>query len=168
MPAFCSNCGTKQTNAAKFCPNCGQPTASATPTKKKTKSPLAGPEKELWTGQSKSLISEMSSGKVAEGKYRMTTKMLYFEKGLITTKSEQVPLWAIRDVDVKRDLSQKMRKVGTVLVHVEHSDYTGRPNVEIKDIEDYENLKSLLNEHAQKARIAHEAWQKTHFYGEGQ
>ena len=62
---------------------------------------------------------------------------------------------------------QKMRGVGTVIVHVEHSDYTGRDTVILQDIEGPLDVRDQLNKHAQRERRQHDQHQRTQWYGRG-
>ncbi len=169
--AFCPNCGTKS-EGAKFCPNCGQVLAAqdtqhAMPAAQPVAPmPERAMEETLWEGASKELSSMASGGRFTKAKYRLTNKALYFEEGMLSTTSQQVPLWAIRDIDMKQSMTQKMRGVGTIVVHVQHSDYTGRDNVALQDIEGPGKVRDLLNQHAQTERLAHERRQQTHYYGQ--
>src|SRR4051812_5738272 len=110
--AFCRNCGHQYEGAANFCPQCGQPQgASSTPEQSFSEEP----EKLLWQGEGKDLTNLATSGQLVRRRYRLTTKTLYFDEGLVTTASQQVPLWAVRDIDVKQYLMQKPRGVADVI-----------------------------------------------------
>jgi uncharacterized membrane protein YdbT with pleckstrin-like domain len=105
-----------------------------------------------------------SGGRIRRARYRLTTKMLYFEHGVLSTTAEQIPLWAIRDLDLKQSVTQKLRTIGTLVVHVEHSDYTGRSEVMLEDIEQPAYVRDLINQGAHRERIAHERHKQTRFY----
>lgn len=92
---------------------------------------------------------------------------MYFDEGLISTVSQQVPLWAVRDVDVRQGMLQKARGVGDVLVRVEHSDYTGRNLVEMRDVEGPLTVRDHLNKYASKERREHDQRSRTQWYGRG-
>ena len=170
MP-FCRNCGSEYEGAAKFCPECGQPqspdvAANVTVTpQEKTQRPEDEPEEVLWEGESKSLTNRMSSGRVVGARYRLTNTMLYFREGLISTTTQQIPLWAVRDIDVREGMLQKTRGMGDIIVHVEHSDYTGRNTVEMRDVEQPGKVAQLLNEQAQRERFAYQQRMQTRYYG---
>src|SRR5689334_7022703 len=117
MP-FCPECGTKHEDA-KFCPNCGLPQpgtlaaageSASVASREGSSSALPSfeaPEETLWEGESKNVTNDASGGRVVQARYRITNRTLYWSKGVLTTNSEQVPLWAGRDIDVKQDLLQK-------------------------------------------------------------
>ncbi len=165
MP-FCRNCGHQYQGAAKFCPECGH--SQAPNVGAPEQAPEIGEaeaETTLWEGDSQNLAKAASGGRIVLSRYRITTRNLYFDAGLITTTSEQVPLWAVRDIDMKQYLVQKMRGLGDVIVHVQHSDYTGRAKVELRDVQNPAYVRELLNQHAQRERLAYQQRQQTHYYG---
>jgi len=161
--AFCTNCGNDAGNA-RFCGNCGQP-MSAGSGPAPAAMPTNQPETTLWEGASKELSSMASGGRLTKARYRLTNKALYFEEGMLSTTSQQVPLWAVRDIDMKQSMTQKMRGVGTVIVHVQHSDYTGRDNVTLQDIEQPGTVRDLLNQYSSTERLDHERRQQTRYFG---
>src|SRR4051812_19470539 len=55
---------------------------------------------------------------IGGGRYRLTSHYLYFERGTLKTDSQQVPVSALHDIDVRQSMSQKARGVGTVIVHI--------------------------------------------------
>ncbi len=165
MP-FCRNCSHQYQGVAKFCPECGPSQApnAAAP----EQAPAIGEteaETTLWEGESQDLTNAVSGGRVVTSRYRVTTRNLYFDAGLVTTTSEQIPLWAVRDIDMKQYLVQKLRGLGDVEVHVEHSDYTGRDTVLLRDIQSPASVRDLLNQHAQRERLAYQQRQQTRYYG---
>ncbi len=165
--AFCRNCGTEH-QGANFCPNCGTPQAAGTNVQQQHQPPRQDDEEAaVWEGASSDMMSAASSGRLSSCRYRLTTKSLYFDEGLLSSNSQQVPLWAVRDIDVKQGMVQKMRGVGTVIVHVEHSDYTGRNKVELRDIEGPLDVRDQLNRYAQRERLQYDQRQRTQWYGRG-
>jgi hypothetical protein len=170
MP-FCRHCGHQYEGVAKFCPECGQPqsdVAAAQPqSPQETPVSQDEPEEVLWEGESKSMANRMSGGKVVSARYRLTNRGIYFREGVVTTTTQQVPLWAVRDVDVHEGLLQRRRGVGTVVVRVEHSDYTGLNKVYMEDIEEPGKVAQFINEHAQRERFAYQQRQQTRYYGQG-
>ena len=118
MP-FCPDCGTEH-QGARFCPNCGIPqpgttapgahAAVATPS-----APASIPEREeedektVWEGEAKTVTKAATRGHLVTARYQLTNKTLYFQEGALSTRQQQVPLWAVRDIDVERSLTQKAR-----------------------------------------------------------
>jgi hypothetical protein len=167
--AFCGECGAEQ-QGTRFCPNCGAPQAAGVTGETSGQHrppPVEEEERTVWEGSSRNLTSAASGGKLASCRYRLTSKYLYFDAGLISTTSEQVPLWAVRDIDVKQSLLQKARGVGDVVVHVQHSDYTGRERVDLRDIEGPADVRDQLNRYAHRERREHDQRQRTQWYGRG-
>ena len=164
--AFCGNCGTEH-EGANFCPNCGTPQGTGTAVEKHRPPQQDDEETAVWEGASNNMTSAASGGRLSSCRYRLTTKSIYFDEGMLSSNSQQVPLWAVRDIDVRQGMVQKMRGVGTVIVHVEHSDYTGRSMVEIRDVEGPLTVRDHLNKYAHKARLDHDQRQRTQYYGRG-
>jgi len=176
MP-FCPECGTKH-DGAKFCPNCGfpQPGAAAEGETTSSASARAGapspseqagieaPEETLWEGESKNVKNVASGGRVVQARYRVTSRALYWSRGVLTTNSEQIPLWAVRDIDVKQNLLQKRRGVGDVRVWCQHDDYTGRAWVRLESVEKPHEVRDLLNQHSQQQRLWYDERARTKLY----
>lgn len=116
----------------------------------------------LWEGERKTMTGSATG--MVRARYRMTAEYLYFDAGLVSNKSEQIPLWAVRDVDVKQSMTQKARNVGDVIVRCQHDDYTGRPQVTCESIEDPKSVRDLINQHAGQARLEHQRRGQTQIY----
>lgn len=124
-------------------------------------------EQTIWQGERKTMTSSATGGKVVSARYRITNQKIYFDAGLVSSKSEQVPLWAVRDIDVKQSMTQKARHVGDVIVKVQHSEYTGRPEVKLESIEKPQEVRDLLNQWSEWARHEHLKRQSTvHYQGQ--
>ncbi|MEI9907808.1 MAG: PH domain-containing protein [Actinomycetota bacterium] len=106
----------------------------------------------LWEGETKDLASMATGGKVVRRKYRVTTEYVYEDAGVIGSREEQIPLWAIRDIDVKQSILQKTRGVGDVRIRVEANDYTGKKEITFESIETPKEVRDLLNEYSRSAR----------------
>lgn len=115
----------------------------------------------IWAGESKSLTSLATGGKIVTAKYKVTTEYVYLDTGVLSTKGEQIPLWAIRDCDVKQSLMQRTRGVSNLTLMCEHNDFTGKKEFVLEDIEGAKELRDLINQHSKTARIEHESQQKT-------
>lgn len=164
--AFCGECGTEH-QGSKFCPNCGAPQTSSVAAEQHRPPNLDEDEMTVWEGASRNITSAASGGRLSSCRYRLTNKALYFDEGLISTTSQQVPLWAVRDIDVHQGMLQKARGVGSIVIHVQHSDYTGRDQVEIKDVEGPATIRDQLNKYAVNERRDHDQRQRTQWYGRG-
>lgn len=94
------------------------------------------------------------------GRYRLTSHYLFFEKGLLSTNAQQVPIAAVLDVDVKQSMTQKAREVATITVHIQRA--RGVELVQIDDVPDFREAQRLINETAHNARLAIQRNQNTH------
>lgn len=110
----------------------------------------------LWEGVGKSLVAQASQGTLGAKKYTITDEYIYSEIGSLSSRGEQVPMWAVRDVDFKQSLMQKARGVATITVRTEHNDFTGASLIALEDIEAGIELRDLINRAAQTARLAYQ------------
>lgn len=116
-------------------------------------------EPTLWEGAAQTLAGAATGGKVA-ARYRITKWHLYFESGLITTNSQQVPMHLIRDVDVRQSMTQKARGVGDVLVHV----LTEQSPVVMVSVQDPKAVRDIVNRAASEARAHYQRQQTTQYH----
>ena len=72
----------------------------------------------LWAGEGKSLTAVASGGKVVSAKYKITEDYVFVTTGLMSSSEEQIPMWAIRDCDIKQTMVQKARGVSNVVDRV--------------------------------------------------
>lgn len=91
--------------------------------------------------------------KVGAGRYRLTDKYLFFEKGMLSTKAQQIPIHELHDVDAKQSMSQKARGVGTITISVHRS--SGVEVVHLEDIPNFREGVQKINKaaHAERERI---------------
>jgi hypothetical protein len=75
----------------------------------------------LWFGESKSAAT--SAAGVSKARYRITKDRVWIESGLLGTRTESVPLWAIRDMDVRQAVWQRGNDVGDVVLNLEDPAY---------------------------------------------
>jgi hypothetical protein len=104
------------------------------------------PADALWSATGKPI-----SG-IGAGRYWMSSHHLFFEKGTLRTDSQQVPISAVVDVDVKQTMTQKARGVFTVLVHIQRAH--GIEVVTMDDIPDGREAMRTINAAAAAARLA--------------
>lgn len=115
----------------------------------------------IWSGESKSLTNVASGGKIVTERYRVTSEYIYVETGLLGSKGEQIPMWAVRDLDTNQSLIQKARGLGDLVIHCEHNDYTGRRSFTLASIENFRELRDQIAGIAQDARLNHQRLQQT-------
>jgi len=81
----------------------------------------------LWYGESQNAAT--SAAGVAKARYRITQDRVWIESGLLGTRTESVPLWAIRDMDVRQALWQRDKDVGDVVLNLEDPAYGAQGNM---------------------------------------
>ena len=177
--AFCTVCGWKYDGTPRFCQQCGTPlapdAAAAAPT---VAAPVVGgaypppapagtqtwtsEEHDLWTGKS---IDMVTAGDLSPNHYRLTTRTLYFKHGRMGSVEKSVPLWAVKAVTLEQGLIDKARHVGTLLVHVEHDDWTeGINQVRLEEIPDAAQVRDMLLNQAREENYNYERRKQTMFY----
>mgnify|MGYP001216223073 CR=1 FL=1 len=83
-------------------------------------------------------------------KYTLTTKSLQMNKGLLTSTQDDLLLFRVMDVSIKRTLFQKMAGLGTLLIR--SSDKTN-PVLEIRNIKHCVVFKTALDERVENERL---------------
>ena len=84
-------------------------------------------------------------------KYKLSVDRLFFETGALNTEEEEVQLYRIRDISVRRSLWQKICGVGTVTVN---SSDKSTPTIMLKNVKRPKDVKELLNEQVEKVKVA--------------
>jgi hypothetical protein len=112
----------------------------------------------VWQGRRLSLLGAAAGGRVPTTRYRITAARLYWTVGRLGTKTQEAPMWAVRDAVVSQSVSQRARRVGTVTVSLQHPAYTVAPTfVLLEDVEKPRDVSALLNSAARIARSEHDA-----------
>jgi hypothetical protein len=75
----------------------------------------------LWFGESKNAAT--SAVGVSKARYRITKDRVWIESGLLGSRTESVPLWAIKDMDVRIAVWQQGKDVGDVVLNLEDPSY---------------------------------------------
>jgi len=83
-------------------------------------------------------------------KYSLTPKSLQLNKGLLTSTQDDILLFRVMDVSIKRTLFQKMAGLGTLIIR--SSDKTN-PVLEIRNIKNCQVLKTALDERVENERL---------------
>ena len=110
----------------------------------------------IWEGERTTLTSLASKGKLVRERYRLTAEHLHFDAGILSTKAEQIPTWAIRDVDLEQSLKQRAMGIGDVIVACKHGEYTGREKVTLEGVKDPKTVRDLVMQVGKKARLEHQ------------
>ncbi|PWR09919.1 hypothetical protein DKT68_10565 [Micromonospora acroterricola] len=99
---------------------------------------------------------------IGAGRYKLTATMLYFERGVLSTNAQQVPIAHVVDVDLRQSLTQKARGVGSVVVKVQRTN--GLELVVLEDLPDPRAAVAVINQTAQAARLVEQQRMNTHHY----
>ena len=83
-------------------------------------------------------------------KYRLSKDRLFIEMGALSVKQDEVQLYRVRDISMKKSLWQRLFGVGTITVN--SSDKT-MPEVTLKNVKHPFEVKELLNEQVEKVKI---------------
>ena len=83
-------------------------------------------------------------------KYRLDEERLYIETGFFTSTEDEVRLYRITDVTLRRSFGQKLVGVGTI--HCDSSDVTMQ-NFDIKNVKHPKNVKDMLSKLVDESRM---------------
>ncbi|WP_324275562.1 PH domain-containing protein [Blastococcus brunescens] len=75
----------------------------------------------LWFGESRNAAT--SAAGVSKARYRITRDRVWIESGLLGTRTESVPLWAVNDMDVRQAVWQRGNDIGDVVLNLEDPTY---------------------------------------------
>ena len=111
----------------------------------------------LWQGERKSLTTAMTGGKVVSARYVVTSQVITFSAGLLSTKEELVPMRAVVDADLRQSMTQKSRGVGDLLIKLDASlaNRYGQHAVKLESIEDPRSVREIILKAAHAARTAY-------------
>ena len=96
-------------------------------------------------------------------KYSLSEDRIFCEKGLLNLHEEEILLYRVRDLELKRSLGQRIFGVGSVMVH--SSDKT-MPILELKNIKSPKEVKEMLYRQVEASKDARRM-RTTEVVGEG-
>jgi hypothetical protein len=96
---------------------------------------------------------------IGAGRYKLTKDLLYFEKGALSTRAQQIQTWEIHDVDASQSMTQKARGVGNIVLTAMRA--SGREAVVLEDVPNFREGVQAINQAAHEAREAHRVKQQT-------
>lgn len=116
----------------------------------------------VWVGEKKSMGT--SAIGMASVRYRITRDKVYVDSGLLGTSSEQVPLYAVHDIDVRQNLMQQPKNIGDVVLHLDGTmTYNGLSQLVLDNIEDPYGVRDLLNPLVSEARAKKQMLTQTQY-----
>ena len=83
-------------------------------------------------------------------RYAMSDDRLFLETGAFNIKDEEVVLYRVRDISLKRSLWQRMCGVGTLVIQ---SSDKSMPKLELKNIKKPREVKEMLHENVEEMKI---------------
>ena len=83
-------------------------------------------------------------------RYALSEDRIFLSVGFFSLKDEDVLLYRVRDLSLRRSLWQRLCGVGTITVV--SSDKT-TPNLVLKNVKDATNVKELIHEQVETAKI---------------
>lgn len=84
-------------------------------------------------------------------RYRLSDDRIFRETGLLNLKEEEVLLYRVRDLELRRSLFQRIFGVGTVCVH--SSDKT-TPHLDLLNIKNPREVKELLHRQVEEMKLS--------------
>ena len=84
-------------------------------------------------------------------RYRLSEDRIFRETGLLNLREEEVLLYRVRDLELKRSLFQRIFGVGTVCVH--SSDKT-TPHLDLLNIKNPREVKELLHRQVEEMKLS--------------
>lgn len=97
-------------------------------------------------------------------KYVLTDEKLLIDQGFIRQTEEEIRLYRITDVSLKRTIRDRLDRVGTI--HCCSSDRTS-PEFEIRRVRDAKHVKDLLSDQVEKQREARGVTVREEMYSGG-
>ncbi|MFD0670134.1 PH domain-containing protein [Cohnella sp. GCM10027633] len=91
-------------------------------------------------------------------RYRITDRRLIVERGVFTKRREEIQLYRIRDISLKRSLLERLLKFGDITVL---STDTSHPSYTLRNIRDSVNISDILSLAAENSRIKNRATEVT-------
>lgn len=82
-------------------------------------------------------------------KYRLEEDRLFIETGLLSTKYDELLLYRVRDISLKRTLAQKLLGVGTVVIY---SSDSSTPELYLMNIKNAYNVKELIHNQVEQMK----------------
>jgi hypothetical protein len=114
-------------------------------------------ETTLWEGRRISIVGTAVGHRLPAATYRATPRWLYWTSGRLGAKAERAPIWAVRHCEVRHSIQQRARRVGDVVVSLQHRDYSGTHTfVVLEDIERPRQALHVITEAARTSRRQHD------------
>jgi uncharacterized membrane protein YdbT with pleckstrin-like domain len=94
--------------------------------------------------------------------YRLTDRRLIIERGILTKKREEIQLYRVRDISLKRNLFERMMSMGDITIQ---STDTSSPTYTLRNVRNSIDVSDTLGLAAENSRIKHRALELTEVQG---
>ncbi|QMV39960.1 PH domain-containing protein [Cohnella cholangitidis] len=91
-------------------------------------------------------------------RYQITERRVIVERGIFTKRREEIQLYRVRDITLKRNLLERILKFGDITVF---STDTTSPTYTLRNIRDSVKVSDLLGQAAENARLRYKAQELT-------
>lgn len=114
-----------------------------------------GSQHVLWSGSPSDLTAAASGGRIVRAAYTVTTDAIQFEAGVVTTRAETIPLWAVIDVDLTQTVTQKARGVADLALRIDPraAAQYGQHRLVLRSIKEARMVKDLIIRQANAIRV---------------
>ena len=111
----------------------------------------------LWEGTTSDLTSMASGGRLTSAAYKITEDAIIFASGVVSSREETVPLWAVRDVDYAQSIAQRTRGVAdlTLKLDPQAEQHYGQRVLVLRAIKDAKRVRDIV---LQQANIVRNYW----------
>lgn len=104
----------------------------------------------IWTGQKNDLAAVASSGKLIGGSYEINDRFVVITDGLLSSKTRQIPLYCVLNVEVRQTIVQKARGVGDIVLTLD-DELAGQTAI-LESVNDPKSVIPLINPVIKAAR----------------
>jgi hypothetical protein len=169
---YCPDCGSKNSENARFCENCGRRLDDVHAAQAAGQPRIAGDQKDaegrliaddglpvgddldgvaggeriIWRGRPSSLWSPRVS---LTNRYKLTNQRLIMEYGFIGRRTEEVDLFRVNDVGVKQNPFERITGIGDVFIAATD---TTTPQKYLQNVKNPDRVKDLIREAARQER----------------
>ncbi|RED66260.1 PH domain-containing protein [Cohnella lupini] len=91
-------------------------------------------------------------------RYQITERRVIIEKGIFTKKREEIQLYRVRDITLKRNLLERILKFGDITIF---STDTTSPSYILRNIRKSVDVSDLLGQASESARLKYRAHELT-------
>ncbi|MFD2115599.1 PH domain-containing protein [Paenibacillus yanchengensis] len=107
-------------------------------------------ENELWSGK------PFNFGFPSFTSYKLTDRRLIIEKGFFTKRREEIQLYRIRDISLKRNLLERVLGFGDIMIH---STDTSNPSYLLRNVRQSTEVSDQIGFAVEEARLRYRSYE---------